>query len=189
VLVPLVSAAVVMFLCILPARATRAAHVTTTGYVALVQKDAAFHVVAPERGGASGRVWFDPAGPTLHFRVDAMGLHPGIQYFVELNVDGTTYEVATHAADAGGRLAFDTTLARFASGVCSGGDDAPPRPVTGSHEIKFLIKRDGNPKSGLMPRRAGRESEASVRACHGNGDGDYSYALFEGDVARFMGTH
>jgi hypothetical protein len=175
-----------MFLCILPARANRTARPDNAGYVALVQKDAAFHVISPEQGGASGRVWFDAAAPAFHFRLAANGLKPAVRYMVELNVDGATYVVTSQAADTAGRLAIDTTLTRFVTGECTGNGDPPPRPLRGEHEIKFLVKRDGYQATGLRPGPAPAVSPA--RPCHGNGDSDFTYALFEGNVGHYTGT-
>jgi hypothetical protein len=174
-----------MFLCIEPGRANRVSHAAPAGFVTLVQKDSAFHVVDSAHGGASGRVWYDSTGPQLHFRVAANGLRAGLHYLLELNVDGTTYEVLSQAADAAGVLVVDTTLEKFDNGVCVSGKVAPPRALDGAHEIKFLIKRDGNPATGTT---ATNPRGWSGPPCRGNGDFNYTYALFEGSVARYVGT-
>lgn len=158
----------------------------TTGvaHIGLIQKDAAFRIV---RGGASGDVWFDAAGPTFAFRLSAVGLKPGVHYLIELNVDDASYELESRTPDAGGAIKLDTTLTQFATGACIGGEYLPPRPLRGSHEVKFLIKRDGNPVSGT--RRTHSTSLAPpALPCHGNGDEDFTYALYEDNVARYTGT-
>ncbi len=189
VLVPLTSVAIIVFLCVLPAQRTRAAPANGIGHVGLVEKDSTFHIVAAANGGAFGDVAYTISGPRLEIALSAAGLRPGIHYLVELNVDGTTYEVTSRAADRTGRLVVDTVLTRFDSGVCNGGDYVPPQPLRGSHRLKFLVKRDGNPPDGTK-RARGTVPDGVLPAlpCRGNGDNDFSYALFEDNVARFHGT-
>ena len=153
-------------------------------HIGLSQKDAAFHVIP---GAASGDVWFDAEGPTFAFRLSAAGLKPGVHYLVELYTDGRTYEVASRMADAQGRINLDTTLTRFETGACIGGDYVPPRPLRGDHMIKFLVKRDGNPVSGTR-QALSRSANPPALPCHGNGDEDFTYSLFEDNVAKYTGT-
>jgi hypothetical protein len=151
-------------------------------HVVLVAKDAEFHEVA----GARGRVDYVPAGSTLAFQLRAWGLDPNVRYLIELDVDTTIYAVASRAADQTGALALDTTLTRFAEGVCVGPNYDQPRALSGRHTIKFWVKRDGNPKSGTS--RDARRPESASLPCAGNGDGDYRYALLERQPAIFTGT-
>jgi len=183
VLVLGLSAAIVMFLCMPSEPSTRKPpedeHVR---HIGLSQKDAAFNVVP---GGASGDVWFDAAAPAFTFKLSAAGLKPGVHYLIELYADNHTYEVTSRAAYPQGKIALDTTLTQFETGTCIGGDYVPPRAIRGNHTIKFLVKRDGNPASGT---RRTKSRSAPDLACHGNGDEDFSYALFEDNVAKFTGT-
>ena len=153
-------------------------------HIGLSQKDAAFRVIP---GAASGDVWFDAAAATFGFRLSAAGLKPGVHYLVELNADGRTYEVTSRMADAQGRINLDTTLTRFETGACIGGDYVPPRPLRGDHTIKFLVKRDGNPVSGTR-QTLSKSANPPALPCHGNGDEDFTYALYEDNVAKYTGT-
>ncbi len=138
-------------------------------------------------GGASGDVWFDAAAPTFTFRFAATGLKPGTHYLIELFADNSPYELTSRTADAQGRINLDTTLTRFETGACIGGDYVAPRPLRGIHSIKFLLKRDGNPASGTRRTRS-RSATTPDLPCHGNGDEDFTYALFEDNVAKYTGT-
>jgi hypothetical protein len=184
VLVLGVSAAIVMFLCIPSDRTSKAVDTERVRHIGLSQKDAAFHVVP---GGAAGDVWFDAVAPTFTFRLSASGLKPGVHYLVELYADDHAYEVTSRAADPQGRISLDTTLTRFETGACIGGDYVPPRPLRGNHTIKFLLKRDGNPASGTR-RTLSRSVEPPDLPCHGNGDEDFTYTLFEDNVAKYTGS-
>jgi hypothetical protein len=153
-------------------------------HIGLIQKDAAYHIVP---GGASGDVWFNATGPALTFRLSTAGLNPGVHYLIELNVDNASYELESRTPDARGTIKLDTTLTQFATAACIGGEYVPPRPLRGSHEIKFLIKRDGNPVSGTRRTHSTSVTPPAL-PCHGNGDENFAYALFEDNVARFTGT-
>lgn len=155
--------------------------------VTLSQKDSAFRLVPPARGGASGEVLFEPSGSTFHFELRASALPPNHRYVLEIQADSTIYSVTTRAPDAQGALVIDTTLAQFAEGVCVGTNFDPPRTLAGPHAITFRLKRDGSPTSGTMPGVAPSAPGAQL-ACHGNGDGNYDYALLENEVGDFTGT-
>lgn len=152
-------------------------------HVDLVQKDGDFH---PLIDGAHGRVDYIPQGTAFAFRLHGTGLAPGKRYLLELEVDSTIYAVASHVANDRGELTIDTTLSRFAEGVCVGKKYDPPRPLSGHHEIRFWVKRDGNPKTGSASG-APPGSEGASLPCAGNGDGDYSYVLLEQQLALFTG--
>jgi len=153
----------------------------------LSQKDASFHPIPPSAGGASAQLWYSPTGPTLRFQLLATGLPHPARYLLELQVDGTIYTVASYAADEHGAISIDTALAQFAEGVCVGSNYDVPRPVAGQHEVKFWMKRDGNPASGTMPGVPPSAPGAQL-PCHGNGDGQYGYVLLDNGVARFDGS-
>lgn len=155
--------------------------------VDLVQKDSTFQPIPASKGGASGEVVYAPSGPGLHFVLHARALPPGHRYELELQVDTATYAVATYTPDAHGRLDLDTTLTEFREGECVGRNFNAPRPVTGQHELRFRVKRDGSPASGPMPGIAPSAPGAQL-TCHGNGDGNYDYLLLENEVATFRGT-
>jgi hypothetical protein len=155
--------------------------------VTLSQKDSSLQAIPPSKGGASGDVLYAPKGTALHFTLRASALPPGHRYVLEMQVDDAIYTVASYAPDARGELAIDTTLTRFEEGVCVGANFDPPRPVIGRHAIKFWIKRDGSPATGTMPGVLPSAPGAQL-ACHGNGDGDYDYALLENEVADFTGV-
>lgn len=139
-------------------------------------------------GHPAGIVWYSPAGDRLALRLEARGLHPGRRYILELDVDGTIYDVASHPADSAGRLRVDTALTRFAEGVCVGRNYHPPRPLPGAHAIRFWLKRDGNPRSGSESVRAAGAPPGTVLPCAGNGDDDYGYALMDDQPSPFSGT-
>ena len=154
--------------------------------VTLSQKDASFRPIPRAAGGATGVVWYVPSAPVLRFELRAYGLHAGRRYVLEMQVDKAIYTVASYAPDARGDLAIDTTLTQFQEGVCVGANYDPPKPVLGHHKVKFWIKNDGSPASGTMPGIPPNAPGAQL-ACHGNGDGDYSYLLLENEVADFTG--
>ena len=122
-----------------------------------------------------------------HARVPALygRTQTGCPLLVELDTDGRTRSGAEHPTRAA-RIKLDTTLTQFATGACIGGEYVPPRPLRGSHEIKFLIKRDGNPCRG--PQTQHLSTNPPDLPCHGNGDDDFTYALFEDNIANFTGT-
>lgn len=155
--------------------------------VTLAQKDASFRPIPRAAGGATGVVWYAHSGPALQFSLRALGLQPAHRYLLELQVDDAIYSVSSYTSDAHGEIALDTALTQFAEGVCVGANYDAPRPVTGTHDVKFWIKRDGNPKSGTSPSVKAGAPGASL-PCHGNGDGDYAYMLMENEIAHFSGT-
>lgn len=154
--------------------------------VTLSQKDASYRPIPRAAGGATGVVWYAPSGPALKFQLRAYGLRTGRRYLLELQVDDAIYTVASYLPDANGDLAIDTTLTQFQEGVCVGTNYDKPTPVTGEHHVKFWIKSDGSPSSGMMPGVAAGAPGAEL-ACHGNGDGDYRYVLLENEIADFTG--
>jgi len=161
--------------------------VGTMSRVTLAQKDAAFRPIPRAAGGATGVVWYAHSGPALHFVLRAYGLQPQRRYLLEIQADDAIYSVASHTSDARGELAIDTTLTQFAEGACAGTNYDAPRSVEGPHKVKFWIKRDGNPQSGVSTGvKPG--SPGATLPCHGNGDGDYAYMLMENEVAKFTGT-
>lgn len=155
--------------------------------VTLAQKDAAFRPIPRAAGGATGVVWYAHSGPALHFVLRAYGLQPQRRYLLEIQADDAIYSVASFTPDARGELAIDTTLTQFAEGACVGANYDAPRTVQGPHKVKFWIKRDGNPQSGVSTGVKPGSPGASL-PCHGNGDGDYAYMLMENEVANFTGT-
>jgi hypothetical protein len=173
-----------MFLCVSTAPRAPDTAAAANGHIGLIQKDADFHIVP---GGASGDVWFAPAAPTFAFHLAARGLRPDVHYLIELNVDDATYELTSRAADARGTITLDTTLTRFETGACIGGEYVAPRSLRGTHHVKFLVKRDGNPPSGTRRTHSSSITPPDL-PCHGNGDENFSYALFEDNVAQYTGT-
>ncbi|HEY2895929.1 MAG TPA: hypothetical protein VGJ12_02235 [Gemmatimonadaceae bacterium] len=155
--------------------------------VTLAQKDAAFRPIPRAAGGATGVVWYAHSGPALQFILHAYGLQPLRRYLLEIQADDAIYSVASHESDARGQLAIDTTLSRFAEGACVGTNYDAPRSLEGSHKVKFWIKRDGNPVSGVSPNTEAAAPGAAL-PCRGNGDGDYAYMLMENEIANFRGT-
>jgi hypothetical protein len=155
--------------------------------VTLAQKDAAFRPIPRAAGGATGVVWYAHSGPALQFILRAYGLQPRRRYLLEIQADDAIYSVASHTSDARGQLAIDTALTRFAEGACVGTNYDAPRPLEGPHRVKFWIKRDGNPTSGVSPSTKPGAPGAAL-PCRGNGDGDYAYMLMENEVANFTGT-
>jgi len=155
--------------------------------VTLAQKDAAFRPIPRAAGGATGVVWYAHSGPALRFVLRAYGLQPLHRYLLEIQADDAIYSVASYTSDAHGQLAVDTALSQFAEGACVGTNYDAPRSVQGAHRVKFWIKRDGNPKSGVSPNVKAGTPGASL-PCSGNGDGDYAYMLMENEVAEFTGT-
>jgi hypothetical protein len=155
--------------------------------VTLSQKDSTFAPIPPSAGGASAEVLYAPRGPALHFVLHASGLKSGRRYLLELQVDDVIYTVATYSPNARGELVIDTTLTRFAEGVCVGANFDPPRSTAGHHRVKFWMKHDGNPVSGTMPGIKPTAPGAQL-ACHGDGNGDFGYVLLDNKVADFTGT-
>lgn len=155
--------------------------------ITLLQKDVNFQPVSPSDGGASGSVWYNPSGPLLSFQLQAEGLEPGKRYLVEIAVDEVIYTLASRGASRSGELALDTTLTRFAEGVCVGPNYDPPRPLDGRHALRFWVKKDGNPSAGDGRAHAPQFTEGQHLPCSGNGDGDYTYILFENEVADYAG--
>lgn len=154
--------------------------------VTLSQKDASYRPIPRAAGGATGVVWYAPAGRGLRFQVRADGLTPARRLALELQVDDAVYTVASYSPDARGELAVDTTLTQFEEGVCVGTNFDPPQPARGHHRVKFWMKRDGSPPTGTMPGISPNAPGAGL-TCHGNGDGDYRYILLENEVADFTG--
>lgn len=155
--------------------------------ITLSQKDRHFNIIPPVRGGAVGSVWYGPTGPALTFQLRASGLRPRRRYLLELSVDGTVYTITTHLANTAGELSIDSTITTFEEGACVGDNYDPPRSMNGRHEVKFWLKNDGNPVSGMMPGQSSSAAAGSALPCHGNGDGDYQYVLLENAVAHFSG--
>ncbi|MEP7067088.1 MAG: hypothetical protein ABI889_13715 [Gemmatimonadota bacterium] len=155
--------------------------------VTLAQKDAAFRPIPRAAGGATGVVWYAHSGPALRFTLQAYGLQPQHRYLLEIQADDAIYSVASYTSDARGQLAIDTTLTQFAEGTCVGTNFDAPRSVQGSHKVKFWIKRDGNPQTGVSPG-VKTDAPGAALSCRGNGDGDYAYMLMENEVANFTGT-
>jgi hypothetical protein len=155
--------------------------------VTLAQKDASFRPIPRAAGGATGVVWYAHSGPSLRFTLRAYGLQPLHRYLLEIQADDAIYSVASYASDSKGELTIDTALTQFAEGACAGANYDAPRSVQGPHRVKFWIKRDGNPTSGVSPSVKPGSPGASL-PCHGNGDGDYSYMLMENEIADFTGT-
>ncbi|MFN2433619.1 MAG: hypothetical protein ABR599_12540 [Gemmatimonadota bacterium] len=185
--IPLVTAALFLFLFDQPEGPDVPAGAEDMAMVGLVQKDAKFRPIPPDRGGATGTVWYTPAGETLELQLRAEGLDPQRQYLLEIGVDGTIYTIGSYRASGDGEMTLDTTLTRFAEGVCVGPNYDAPRPLAGPHEIRFWVKRDGNPPSGTGRDHAPEFSAGADLPCSGNGDGDYTYVLLENEVARFTG--
>lgn len=153
--------------------------------VTLLQKDGQFQAVPPERGGASGTVWYTPSGPAFAFELEAKGLTPRKRYLLELAVDERIYTLASYTADGDGELSVDSTLTQFAEGACTGADRDPPTPLAGQHLIKFWLKRNGAPGGDADKSRSFGDGGDP---CGGNGDGDYTYVLLENEIARYAGT-
>lgn len=142
----------------------------TTGQmvrIPLATKDAAFRIVPPSRGGATGSVWYRPRGTTLPLELRVAGLVPGARYRLDLYVDDTVYPVARLRATDAGTIAFDTTLTALAAGPGMGADSVRRHALDGRLAIRFWVQRDGS--------------------AAGNGDGDFGYALYEEAVAPFDG--
>jgi hypothetical protein len=156
--------------------------------IPLVQKDSQFRPIPADAGGASGSVWYTPSGKELSFQLQAQGLAPRKRYLLEMAVGETIYTLASHEATKDGELAVDTTLTSFAEGVCVGPNYDPPRSLQGEHAIRFWLKADGNPPSGSGREHAPQFTDGQDLPCAGNGDGDYTYVLFENELARFTGT-
>ena len=123
----------------------------------------------------------------MHTPVPRCGSFCGLgqrRYLLEIQADDAIYSVASHTSDARGQLAIDTALTQFAEGACVGTNYDAPRSVAGAHKVKFWIKRDGNPPSGVSPNSKAGAPGAAL-PCRGNGDGDYAYMLMENDIASF----
>jgi len=187
VVIPALTAGMVYDLCIVPAR-QRTVVDGEIGHVALVEKDASWRPVPPRPGGPSGGVWYGTHGARFRFGLRAVGLQPDIHYIVELDVDGSTYAVANRVATAAGDVALDTALTAFAEGACAGSDRQATRSLVGTHRVKFLLKRNGNPAGA---GGGGGSGSAAPRpggpVCAGNGDGDFTYVLFEEKLAIYDG--
>ncbi|HEY2898119.1 MAG TPA: hypothetical protein VGJ12_13350 [Gemmatimonadaceae bacterium] len=187
-LVPALAAtAIVVFFFARPSARKPKARADGLMSVELVQKDSAFNPIPASKGGATGQVLYRPSGPTLHFVLHAVSLPPGHRYELEIQADTATYEVASFAPDPDGRLTIDTTLTEFREGECVGTNFDAPRSLKGLHIVKFRLKRAGSPATGTMPGIAPSTPGAQL-PCHGNGDGNYGYALFENATVEFRGT-
>lgn len=156
--------------------------------ITLATKDSSYHIVPPSRGGAVGTVWFHPRDSVFAFQLRATGLTPGVRYRLVFAVDEQPFIIAGRAADAAGALAIDTTLTEFREGLCAGDSWDPPRPLAGDHAIKIWLQRDGTPASGTLPATTPAARPGASLPCHGNGDGNFTYALLENEVANFRGT-
>lgn len=156
--------------------------------VLLVRKSGTIRSGLLPFGGASGSIWYTPAGPRLGLELRVQHLTPGKRYILELDVDSTIYDVASYQADSTGQIAADTSLTRFASGVCVGDNYHPPRPLQGPHTIRFWLKLDGNPPTGAQRIADSAGGPSAELPCRGNGDGDYRYVLLESTIARFTGA-
>jgi hypothetical protein len=155
--------------------------------IGLVTKDSAYHVVPPSRGGAVGTVWYHPRDSVFAFKLRATGLEPRLRYRLVFSVDEQPFIITGRAADSTGALVIDTTLTQFAEGLCAGDSWDPPRPLAGDHAIKIWVQRDGTPTSGTLPVTNPAARPGASLPCRGNGDGVFSYALLENEVARFRG--
>jgi hypothetical protein len=187
VTVPAVTAGIVYVLCIAPARHPAVAD-GGIGRVALIQKDAAWRPLAVRPGAPAGGVWYSTRGASFRFGLRAVGLQPTVHYILEMAVDNTPFEVTDRAATARGEVVVDTTLAAFTDGACAGSHRQAARSLVGTHRVKFLLKRNGNPpEGGPTPAATGIGERLAPRACAGNGDNDFSYVLFEEKLAIFDG--
>lgn len=184
---PLAAVAIFLFLFNEPSGPATPPGAEDLARVGLVQKDANFNPVPADEGGAVGSVWYTPAGDVLELQLRGEGLEPRKRYTLEVGVDGVIFALGTYSSDGDGELAIDTTLTRFAEGVCVGPNWDAPRPLAGPHEIRFWVKRDGNPPDGTGREHAPQYPEGAELPCRGNGDGDYTYVLLENEVARFTG--
>lgn len=153
----------------------------------LSQKDPSFRVIPPAKGGSSAVVLYAPTGPAFHFILHASQLSAGHRFALELEVDGVIYTVESFSPGPRGDVALDTTLTQFQEGVCVGANYDSPKSASGHHVIKIWIKRDGSPKSGMLPGIASSAPGAQL-ACHGNGDGIFDYVLLENAAADFTGS-
>ena len=185
-LIPIVAVGIFVFLFANPGEQGPPAGPDGMSMISLVQKDAQFRVIPSDRGGATGTVWYTPAGDEFEFQLRAQGLAPRRRYLLEIKADDTIYAIASHAADEDGELAVDTTLTRFAEGACVGQNYDPPRPLDGRHTVRFWLKADGNPPSGTSGGVAGQPGGEEL-PCSGNGDRDYTYVLLENEVAQYAG--
>lgn len=187
--IPLVAVGLFIFLYLNQAGEEVAADEDGLTRISLLQKDERFRPLPPEKGGATGSIWYTPSGPELKFQLRAEGLVPGKRYLLEIAVEDTIYTLASRSATMGGELAIDTTLTHFAEGVCVGPNYDPPRALAGPHAIRFWLKLDGNPRTGTGREHSPQFTEGQDLPCSGNGDGDYTYVLFENDVAHFTGSN
>ncbi|MFN2433618.1 MAG: glycosyltransferase [Gemmatimonadota bacterium] len=158
--------------------------------LALVQKDAALRVVAPEHGRPAGGFWFRPSARTFDWYVWAEGLAPVRAYRVLLAADDRTYAVASFWSTAAGSLRGYGSLESFREGVCVSREDFdPPTRLRGEHDIRVWIQEDGSESaaaaggSDLLTRGA-----AEALPCGGNGDGSWDLLLVELAPARFEGV-
>lgn len=193
-LLPSLTAGIIYFLCVVPARRSDAAASPSVGHIALVQKDSSWRPLPVGLHSPTGDVSYSTRGAPFRFTVRAAGLRPGTRYIIELTVDGAIGAAASRAADSAGDVVLDTALSAFAGGTCgegrpagqgsdggtgTRGSGAPA--LRGAHQIKFTLRRNGRPAVGAPVARP------SGTACAGNGDGDFSYILFEEKVAHYNG--
>lgn len=183
---PVVLTVIVILVFMKPWRNAEPAREGAYEQVLLVQKGA-LSAVTSLFGGASGSVWYTPAGPRLSLRLSAEKLKPGKRYIFEIQVDSTVYDVTSRATDDDGRLALDTSFTEIAEGTCVGDNYDPPlRLAPGRrYTIGFMLKRDGNASTGTQRVSASGGAPGAELPCTGNGDGDYSYALLENSMAHF----
>lgn len=187
-LLPSLTAGIVYFLCVVPARQPDAAASAAVGHVALVQKDGSWRPLPSRPDGPRGDVSYSAHGTPFRFTLHASGLRPGTRYLIELNVDGATDDVASRVAGPTGEMTLDTALSAFAAGRCRDTRlDARSAhgALRGTHQIKFLLKRNGRPAADGP---AAAVSQAKDLSCAGNGDGDFSYILFEEKLANYDGS-
>lgn len=185
--VPVIAVALFIFLFARTHESSRATGPGGVRRITLATKDSAFHIVPPSRGGAEGSVWYTPSDSVFTFQLRATGLTPGVRYRLVLAVNEEPFAITTRAADPRGTMSIDTTLTEFAEGTCVGDAWDPPLPLAGEHAIKFWLQRDGTPASGTLPATLPRARPGASLPCHGNGDGVFTYALLENEVANFVG--
>ncbi|HEX6535175.1 MAG TPA: hypothetical protein VF041_11285 [Gemmatimonadaceae bacterium] len=185
--VPVIAVALFIFLFARTHESSRGAGPGGVRRITLATKDSAFHIVPPSRGGAEGSVWYTSRDSVFTFQLRATGLAPRVRYRLVLAVNEEPFVITTRAADARGALSIDTTLTEFAEGACVGDAWDPPLPLAGEHAIKFWLQRDGTPASGTLPATLPRARPGASLPCHGNGDGVFTYALLENEVANFAG--
>ena len=160
----------------------------------LVEKDADqdWRIVTRDEGTPFGRVKYNVRGATLRIDLRAHRLEPNRKYQIELILLGvpgssgsggpdTYYAIASVASDRGGNIRCQAELQEFAEVVGVGASfDAPTAIEAGqAYAVKLFVKNDGNPVSG---------ADVNGLPNSGNGDGDYTYRLFEFLPVTFTAT-